>query len=176
MAKAKEQSSEKKSRKSYTLSAKIKVVKEYKSQQHRVSITKWLEKRNSASEIKLQYSSFKRWVQNYDTMIQSSSVPSKLESKRVRTRPYEDMEKILAEYLSIRNMRLRSERKPVSSSTFIRNKASEFYIDLYGEEAAKLFKSSGGWAHRFQNCYKDILAPQEPNQIVKESKGKEEEE
>ena len=152
-------------RKCYKLSTKIKLVEEYKSHHPRMPMTKWLEKRNLSSDknCQLAYSSFKAWVTNYDAMIQKSCITNegegKMEQKKLRVRPFKEIENILAEYLRLRNIRLRSEGKPISSSNFIKKKAKEFYADLYGEEKAQLFKASAGWAFRFQHFFKSILEP-----------------
>ena len=152
-------------RRCYKLSTKIKLVEEYRSHHPAIPMSQWLQKLNVSSEgnCVLPYSTFKKWVNNYDDMVAKADkfneCKGKLEKKKLRVRPYSDMESILAEYLRLRNIRLRSEGKPISSMNFIRAKAKEFYADLYGEEKAQLFKASSGWACRFKKYFRSILKP-----------------
>ena len=158
-------SNKKITRRCYKLSTKIKLVEDYRSHHPAMPMSQWLQKLNVSSEgdFVLPYSTFKKWVNNYDDMVAKADkfneCKGKLEKKKLRVRPYSDMESILAEYLRLRNIRLRSEGKPISSMNFIRAKAKEFYADLYGEEKAQLFKASSGWACRFKKYFRSILKP-----------------
>ena len=65
----------------------------------------------------------------------------------------------MLQFLRIRNNRLTNEGKPLSTGAFIRQRAEQFYIDLYGSDHEIKFKCSSGWVSRFTARYKYILNP-----------------
>ena len=67
---------------------------------------------------------------------------------------------------------MNSEGKPISTGSFIRKRAEQFYIDLYGSDHEIKFKCSSGWVSRFTARYKYVLNPsgyEPPKHFAKES-------
>ena len=108
----------------------------------------------------------------------SSDYTSIGDFKKVRSRPYQELENILVAYLKVRNENLRKRGLRPSSVQFIKERANLFYRDMYtdgtddnmaysigananGANAQKEFKCSNGWVHRFKKRYKHILEPSE---------------
>ena len=101
-------------RKSFSLKEKIAHVTEFQkyiatevnSRDNKTGKMKiWLKRKNDVEGVLIAYGTFYKWVQKYGTMIELN--PSELSSlgnlKKLRRRPYEELELILVQYLKIRN-------------------------------------------------------------------------
>ena len=151
----------KKSRQSFSMSTKISWVKEYQSCPPGTNMRSWLEKKNASDSAKVSYTSFRRWVMNLQTMKQSDlETYFPVRSKKHFIRPHDEMEKVLVEFLRIRNSRLRAAGKRKSTPCYIRAKAKEFFDEMYGDDSSIDFKASNGWFGRFQDSYKHLLDPE----------------
>lgn len=146
------------------------------NQDSSANMAAWLRFKYAEDETNIARSTFFRWYQTYGKQVKEANDGNDgnksaddrsfdfTEStcrhrKRIRTRPFHEMESILIEILKVRNQRLYRQKKPLSTPAFIRNKANALYKDLYGEESASAFKCSNGWLSRFMDHYASVLTP-----------------
>jgi hypothetical protein len=155
----------KKQRQSFSMKTKLAWVKEYQLNPSGTNMRGWLDKKNIVENTKVSYTSFRRWNSTLQNMtnkdIMSYSSPY---SKKNSVRPHDEMEKVLIDFLIIRNHRLRSSGRRKSTPGYIKAKAIEFYGELYGDDATHKFKASNGWLSRFQDAYRHLLDPDSLNQ------------
>jgi len=120
----------------------------------------WLEKKNKVDNTKVSYTSFRRWVMNLQTMPPSHSETYFPVHSKNFIRPQNEMEKVLVDFLRVRNSRLRAAGKRKSTPCYIRAKAKEFFDEIYGDDSSIDFKASIGWLGRFRDSYKHLFDPE----------------
>jgi len=153
----------KKSRQSFSMSTKISWVKEYQSCPPGTNMRNWLEKKNKGGNTKVSYTSFRRWVMNLQTMSSSDLETYFPVRSKNFVRPHNEMEKVLVEFLRVRNSRLRAAGKRKSTPCYIRAKAKEFFDEIYGDDSSIDLKASIGWLGRFTDSYKHVFDPEISN-------------
>lgn len=152
--------SSRKSRQSFSMATKIVWVKEFQACPQGTNMRKWLEDKNISENTSVSYTSFRRWNMSLKHMTNKDiSRCSSLFSKKIYCRPHSEMEKVLVEFLRIRNQRLRAFGRRKSTPGYIKAKAMEFYVEMYGDDCPQKFKASNGWLGRFQDSYVHLLNP-----------------
>jgi len=150
-----------KSRQSFSMTTKIFWVKEFQACPQGTNMRKWLEEKNISENTRVSYTSFRRWNMTLKNMTNEDIFNcSSLFSKKNYRRPHSEMEKVLVEFLRIRNHRLRAFGRRKSTPGYIKAKAMEFYEELYGDDSTQKFKASNGWLGRFQDSYIHLLDPE----------------
>uniref|UniRef100_A0A7S2R705 HTH CENPB-type domain-containing protein n=1 Tax=Eucampia antarctica TaxID=49252 RepID=A0A7S2R705_9STRA len=155
-----DKSSERRIRQTFTMSTKISWVKGYLSCPQGTNMRNWLERKNASENTRVSYTSFRRWNMTLHNMTHKDimNCSSRL-SKKISVRPHNEMEKVLIEFLRIRNYRLRASGRRKSTPVYIRAKAKEFYEEMYGDDSPLEFKASSGWLGRFQDAYRHLIDP-----------------
>lgn len=149
-----------KSRQSFSMATKILWVKEFQACPQGTNMRQWLEEKNVSAHTRVSYTSFRRWNMTLKNMTNKDILRcSSLFSKKNYCRPHSEMEKVLVEFLRIRNHRLRAFGRRKSTPGYIKSKAMEFYIEMYGDDCPQTFKASNGWLGRFQDSYAHLLDP-----------------
>lgn len=116
----------------------------------------WLKSKNEKDGTSIAYPTMYKWVQKY---AQESEIPGGMENsssshskkrnssalqeewqssighlKKIRSRPFQELESVLVEFLRVRNDSLRKKGMPVSAIAFIKDRANMFYKDMYNVE------------------------------------------
>lgn len=112
----------------------------------------WLKDKNQKEGTNIAYATMYKWVKKYGKMDEERGSDVGHSSvghlKKLRTRPHQELETILVEYLRVRNETLRKRGLPLSSVAFIKDRANMFYRDMYGngddDGGIKGFKCSSG--------------------------------
>ena len=120
----------------------------------------WLKAKNEKDGTNIAYPTMYKWVQKYAQeseisggggMENSSSSHSNSKKrnssalqeewqssighlKKIRSRPFQELESVLVEFLRVRNDSLRKKGMPVSNVAFIKDRANMFYKDMYNVE------------------------------------------
>lgn len=150
----------KKQRQSFSMKTKLSWVKDYQSKPAGTNMRSWLDRKNIDENTKVSYTSFRRWNSTLQHMTNRDIIScSSPYLKKNFISPHDEMEKVLIEFLKIRNHRLRSTGRRKSTPSYIKAKAIEFYGELYGDDSTHKFKASNGWLSRFQDAYRHLLDP-----------------
>jgi hypothetical protein len=153
---------ERKSRRSYTTATKIEWVREFQSCPQGTTMRSWLQTKNKAEGTNVTYASFRRWVTNFQNVTDknaSTNVSSVVNN--VPSCPLTALEDVLAQFLKLRNSRLRASEEPISSPNYIKAKALEFYEEMYGNDSTFEFRASNSWLHDFLESHKNALDPED---------------
>lgn len=121
----------------------------------------WLKAKNRKDDTSIAYTTMYKWVKKYAKMdLETEAVPSPSHRhqhrinhcrssssllkedwessvshlKKIRSRPFEELELVLVAFLKVRNETLRRKGLAVSNIAFIKDRANLFYRDMYGEE------------------------------------------
>eukprot|EP01083_Nonionella_stella_P035130 95951_1 len=165
----------KRQRCSYTYKEKVELIMEYKNanacemdKNKKVNLKPWLQDKNNRDGTSLAYMTVFKWYKQFKDMdplataeIVTNNHTNSL--KRIRSRPYQELEKILVDILRIRNKTLFAKGLPLSDAAFIKSRAEELYADLYvpddDDNSNKDFKCSVGWISRFKERHKHDIDP-----------------
>jgi len=157
----------KRQRCSYTYKEKLELIMEYRNaceMDKKVNLKPWLQDKNNRDGTSLAYMTVFKWYKQFKDMDPLAEIITNNHTnslKRIRRRPYQELEKILVDILRIRNKTLLAKGLPLSDAAFIKSRAEELYADLYvpDDDLNKDFKCSVGWISRFKERHKHDIDP-----------------